>query len=247
MPKADEILAELSALAPPQLAEEWDNVGLLVQPPLPVDRVLVALDITQKVIQEAQEKCCQLIVSHHPVIFQPLGRLLAGEPAAELLRRGMGAICMHTNLDSAQGGVNDRLCEIFGLTQTQPVAGMGRMGLLQKPCSAGELAELCQKKLGGPVQYVPGQNPISRLAVLGGAGGDFVQAAYDAGADCLLTGEARHHEALLAKRLGIALLAAGHFETEWPVVQVLADRLRGRFADLWVGVSEADASPFCHT
>ena len=74
-----------------------------------------------------------------------------------------------------------------------------------------------------------------------------MQAAYDAGADCLLTGEARHHEALLAKRLGIALLAAGHFETEWPVVQVLADRLRGRFADLWVGVSEADASPFCHT
>ena len=110
-----QILGLLQTLAPPELACSWDNVGLLVDADTPVSRVLTTLDITAAVVQEAAENDCQLIVSHHPVIFDPLKRIGAGDVPALLLKNNISAICMHTNLDAAPGGVNDTLADLLGM------------------------------------------------------------------------------------------------------------------------------------
>ena len=109
-----QILGFLRAVAPQELALDWDNVGLLVDAGQPVDGVLTTLDITPAVVREAVENDCQLIVSHHPVIFHPLRTLAADDVPALLMKNGISAICMHTNLDAAPGGVNDTLCDILG-------------------------------------------------------------------------------------------------------------------------------------
>ena len=110
-----QILGFLRAVAPQELALDWDNVGLLVDAGQPVDGVLTTLDITPAVVREAVENDCQLIVSHHPVIFHPLRTLAADAVPALLMKNGISAICMHTNLDAAPGGVNDTLCDILGI------------------------------------------------------------------------------------------------------------------------------------
>ena len=112
-----EILQELKAFAPPELACSWDNVGLLVDAGRPVDKILTALDITAGVVQEAAEAGCQLIVSHHPVIFDPIKRITAQDVPALLLQKGISGICMHTNLDAAEGGVNDLLADTLGIAR----------------------------------------------------------------------------------------------------------------------------------
>ena len=110
-----QILGLLQTLAPQELACSWDNVGLLVDAGVPVSRVLTTLDITAAVVQEAVENDCQLIVSHHPVIFDPLKHISAGDVPALLIKNNISAICMHTNLDAAPGGVNDTLADLLGM------------------------------------------------------------------------------------------------------------------------------------
>ena len=112
-----EILQELKAFAPLELACSWDNVGLLVDAGRPVDKVLTALDITAAVVEEAAREGCQLIVSHHPVIFDPMKRITADDIPALLLKNGISGICMHTNLDAAPGGVNDTLADLLGIAR----------------------------------------------------------------------------------------------------------------------------------
>ena len=244
MSSVEEIRTWLDSWAPQQLAEEWDNVGTLVDCGGPVDRVLTALDITRGVVEEAEQKNCRLIIAHHPVIFSPLKKLGPDQPTFRLVQKGISAICMHTNLDAAQGGVNDVLAGLFGLQGVCPVAGMGRVGRLPRPLAAAQLAGLCARLLGTPVRFVDAGRPVAALAVVGGAGGDFLAAARAAGADALLTGEAKHHEALDAAETGISLVTAGHFATEAPVVPALAEKLRGHFPALEVLVSESCRDPF---
>ena len=110
-----QVLEEMRRIAPPELAESWDNVGLLVDAGRPVDAILTTLDITAPVVEEAVRLGCSLIVSHHPVIFDPIKRITADELPALLLKGGVSAICMHTNLDAAPGGVNDTLAELLGM------------------------------------------------------------------------------------------------------------------------------------
>ena len=110
-----QILGLLQTLAPSELACSWDNVGLLVDVGVPVSHVLTTLDITAAVVQEAVENDCQRIVSHHPVIFDPLKHISAGDVPALLIKNNISAICMHTNLDAAPGGVNDTLADLLGM------------------------------------------------------------------------------------------------------------------------------------
>ena len=119
MTELKEIYGYLKELAPLELAEDWDNPGLLVDCGRPVGRVLTCLDITGPVVREAQEKGCDLVVSHHPVIFRPLKALQEGQVPCLLLKAGISAICMHTNLDAAEGGVNDVLAKKLGLLNTE--------------------------------------------------------------------------------------------------------------------------------
>ena len=244
MTELKEIYGYLKELAPLELAEDWDNPGLLVDCGRPVGRILTCLDITGPVVREAQEKGCALVVSHHPVIFRPLKALQEGQVPCLLLKAGISAICMHTNLDAAPGGVNDTLAQRMGLREVEPFAeGMGRIGWINE-MSAHQLAQETARVLHARVQWADGGKPIRRLALITGSGGSMLEDAIRAGADALLTGEASHHAALDALAAGVTLVAAGHYATEFPVAQTLATRLGDRFRDLEVLVSETDRDPY---
>lgn len=246
MTSIQEIYEMLAGLAPVELAQSWDNPGLLVQAGDATDRVLVTLDITHPVVEEAKRLGCGLIVSHHPVIFDGLKRLDRRDVAFALVQAGISAICMHTNLDAAAGGVNEVLAGLLGIRDMQPFAdGCGRVGEID-PIGTADLAARAQQVLGGPVKYADAGKPVRRLAVISGAGGSMFEDALAAGADCLLTGEASHHAALDAPRLGLSLIAGTHYTTERPVVSAVADRLRAAFPALDVQCSAADRDPFTY-
>ena len=258
MPVAvQEIYDTLQKIAPPELACSWDNVGLLVNAGTPVTGVLTALDITPAVVREAVENDCELIVSHHPVIFDPLRRLDKDDVPALLMQNGISAICMHTNLDAAEGGVNEVLAGIFGMREMEAFAeGCGRVGSIE-PVTVPELAKRAQKELAsrcnqpfnGPavqVKFADTGKTVRRLAVISGAGGSLFEDAIAQGADCLLTGEANHHHAIDAKRLGLSLIAAGHYATEFPVTAAVAEKLRMAFPELEVLVSEDARDPYTY-
>ncbi len=152
MTTVQQVYEVMQRLAPPELAEHWDNPGLLVDCGGDVRRVLVTLDITPEVVAEAVAKQCTVIVAHHPVIFDPLKRLCPADVPYQLVRAGISAICMHTNLDAAEGGVNDVLADLFGIRQRTAFAdGCGRVGDID-PITVPELAALAQHKLAAPVQ-----------------------------------------------------------------------------------------------
>ena len=247
----------MARLAPPQLAESWDNVGLLVDCGRPVTRALTTLDITPEVVEEAARLGCEVIVSHHPVIFSPLKKLSSQDVPFLLVQAGISAICMHTNYDAAEGGVNEILAELFAMRDPEPFAnGCGRVGEID-PVSVPRLAALAQDRLGcfcvppleGPavqVKYTDNGRPVRRLAVISGAGGSMFEDALAVGADCLLTGEANHHAACDAKRLGLGLIAAGHYATEYPAAAVLAARLQEEVPGLVAVASRENRDPFTY-
>ena len=244
-------------MAPLELAESWDNPGLLVDCGGEVSRVLVALDVTAETLAEAEQNGCQLIVTHHPVIFHPLKKLSPADLPFQLVQKGISAICMHTNLDAAEGGVNEVLAGIFGMREMEAFAeGCGRVGSIE-PITVPELAKKAQKELAvrcnqpfnGPavqVKFADTGKTVRRLAVISGAGGSLFEDAIAQGADCLLTGEANHHHAIDAKRLGLSLVAAGHYATEFPVTAAVAEKLRRAFPELEVLVSEDARDPYTY-
>ena len=238
----------MQRIAPLELAESWDNPGLLVNCCRPVDRVLVTLDITPDVVEEAAAKGCGLIVAHHPVIFSPLKRLEPRDVPFQLVQNGISAICMHTNLDAAPGGVNDTLCDILGIAaegRESFAEGCGRIGTTM-PTTVEALAKFCAATLHSGVKYVNGQKPVTCLAEVSGGGGSYLEEAIARGADCLVTGEAAHHIALLARQKGIGLVVAGHWGTEHAIADVLAVQLEKQFPALTVAHAEADADPYSY-
>ena len=257
MTTVQDIYNEMQRYAPLELAESWDNPGLLVDCGGEVRRVLVVLDITPEVVEEAAAKNCQLIVSHHPVIFSPLKKLGPQDVAFRLVQKGISAICMHTNLDAAEGGVNEVLAGIFGMRNWESFAGgCGRVGEID-PITVPELARKAQVELGtrcnrpesGPavqVKFADTGKTVRRLAVISGAGGSLFEDALAVGADCLLTGEANHHAAIDAVRLGLSLVAAGHYATEFPVTAAVAGRLQRRFPEVEVLVSTENRDPYTY-
>ena len=237
-----EIERSLFALAPKETAEGWDNVGHLVgDPEGEVERVLVALDITEAVVDEAIAKGCQLIVAHHPVMnckWLPVQTLRTDTPQGhlliKLLRNGVSAICMHTNLDVAPGGVNDRLAQMLELVDPVPMEnGLIRTGTLKEPMPLAEFARFVAKALGcNGVRYSDCGKMVSRVAVGGGACGDFEDEVIAAGCDTFVTADLSYHKFLDAPGKGINLLDAGHFPTEDPVCAVLIEYLTNRFPGL---------------
>lgn len=255
--KVQQVLEILEQIAPPELACSWDNVGLLVDAGRPVTSIMTALDITADVVRDAAESGCELIVSHHPVIFDPLRCVTAEDVPAMLLQNGISAICMHTNLDAAAGGVNEVLAGIFGMQDPEPFAGgCGWVGSIE-PITVPQLARKAQQELAarcnapdaGPavqVKFADTGKPVQRLAVISGAGGSLFAEALAVGADCLLTGEANHHHACDAKRLGLSLIAAGHYATEFPVTAAVAEKLRAALPGVEVLVSTVNKDPYTY-
>lgn len=196
-------------------------------------------------------------MSHHPVIFSPLKKLSGQDVAFQLVKNGISAICMHTNLDAAEGGVNEVLAGIFGMREMEAFAeGCGRVGSIE-PVTVPELAKGRRKSLPPAATsrstalrcksgFADTGKTVRRLAVISGAGGSLFEDAIAQGADCLLTGEANHHHAIDAKRLGLSLIAAGHYATEFPVTAAVAEKLRTAFPELEVLVSEDARDPYTY-
>lgn len=241
-----EIESFLYGWAPRELAESWDNVGLLVgDPEATVERVLVALDITPQVAEEALERGCQLIVAHHPVMncaWHPVQTVRAddrqGRTLTALLRGGVAAICMHTNLDAAEGGVNDQLARALGLTDTIPLneQKIGRIGTLSCEKPLEQFLHDVVKSLGcRGLRYRSGGRPVRRVAVGGGACGEYIPQALAQGCDTFVTSDLRYNDFLDTQ--GLNLIDAGHFPTEDVVCAEVVRRLQKAFPDIRVSKS----------
>lgn len=249
MVKVSEIFDALSELAPVEGKLGDDNVGLLVGSwDDDVERVLVALDITSEVIEEGKRLGADLIVSHHPMFFG-LRSVTDSDPtgarALALARSGMSAICMHTNLDVAPGGVNDTLCEVLGIEDTETFGGeaCGRVGYVPEQGLFDFMAHVKNALHADGLRYVDAGRPVNRVAVLGGAGGNDMVDAFQAGADTYVTADVKHHQFIDARELGMNLIDAGHFSTENVVVPVLAELLENAFPGLEVSISRVHAQP----
>lgn len=242
MPTIHDIESALYALAPKALAAEWDNVGLLAgSADREVRSVLVALDITEPVVEEAERMGADLIVSHHPVIFHPVKSITDRDPSGRLLirlvRSGTGAVCMHTNLDAAQGGVNDALASALGLQDAAPAAegGIARIGTLPETMALpGFLARVRNALRPNGIRYVDGGRPIRKVAAGGGACGDFLWEAAALGCDAFVTADLKYNHFLDAGVLGLTVIDAGHFPTEDVVCPVVVRYLREKFPEVQV-------------
>lgn len=238
MTTAGEIYAYIDRFAPFHTAMDFDNPGLLVgDPDVPVTSVLLTLDITAAVAGEAEKSGCQLIVSHHPVIFYPLKKLGNNDVPYLLAKAGIAAVCAHTNLDLAEGGVNTCLADRLGLKQVKPLkeyenTGLaeGLIGSLEQELAPEHFAEFVKGKLGcGGLKYTRGSRAVKTVALCGGAGAYLFYDAVSAGADAFVTADTKHHELLAADGLGLTLVDAGHFCTEDVVIEPLLDKLRSGF------------------
>ena len=209
----------------------FDNSGLLVgAPDREVTGVHFALDVTNRVIDEAVANGANLIVTHHPMMFSPVKRLVETEHEARLLcrliREGISLISAHTNLDQAVGGCNDALSQAIGLTDIQG-EGFVRVGTLPHPMAAAELATHIRNQLGDVVRVMGDPLAIiTKVGMCSGSGADEWPGAAAMGAQAFLTGEVKHHIALEAADSGIVMLEAGHYATEAPGIFALAKALQ---------------------
>ena len=249
----------LDQFAPPRLAEDWDNVGLLVgDRQRDVRRVMTCLTITPASAEEGVREGADLIVTHHPLPFRPLKRLTAdstpGRLLLQLIRAGVAVYSPHTAFDSAAAGINQQLAEGLGLcdivplvakSEDMPDLGSGRCGNLAPPLTLAELAERLKAflRLDGLHVVGPAEMRLSRVAVACGAAGEFLDPAQHAGCDTLVTGETTFHTCLEAEAQGMALLLPGHFASERFAVANLAEQLAARFAELHVWASRQERDP----
>ncbi|PON19894.1 Nif3-like dinuclear metal center hexameric protein [Candidatus Entotheonella serta] len=256
-----DVLAFLRTFAPPQLAENWDNTGLLVGCEQDeVSAVLTCLTLTPEVAQEAVACGVRLIVTHHPVLFRPVQRITGdtaeGVMLLTLMRAGIGVYSPHTAYDSAREGINQQWADAFELDAICPLRlfgeggdpdglGAGRWGVLQKPVTLETFVEMVKQTLGVThTQYVgESDRNVQHVAIACGAAAEFMADAAQQGCDVLLTGEARFHACLEARTLGIALVLPGHYATERPAMERLAAILKHQFPNLDVFASRAETDP----
>lgn len=258
MLKLSAICDYLERFAPTVLAEEWDNVGLLAgDPESNIERVMTCLTVTPQTVEEATDRGADLVVSHHPLPFRPLKRLVTDTTPGRLLWKlashGIAVYSPHTAFDSAGQGINQQLAEGLGLTEIAPLVttdalpegtGTGRVGRLQTASSLRKLAERLQRFLGiEQLQFVGDlDSSIQRVAVACGAAGSLLPAAREADCELLVLGETSFHTCLEAQATDVALLLPGHFASERFAVVELAKILSREFAglDIWASARESD-------
>jgi len=243
VPTVQDFLDILQRITPENLAEDWDNVGLLVgEPQRAVHRILLALDPTCSLLDQARAGGYDLVLTHHPVIFRPLKALRTDAPIGKFLataiRDQISVVACHTNLDSIPGGVSDHLAQALGLEDCKPLVsssmgcdlncGIGRLGVYATPLSVeaflGRLRQVCTP----PWMLEAGPRPeqVATVAVCGGSCSDLAETALRQGADVFVTAEIKHSVARWAEEAGLWLLDAGHFATENPAMSFFGDRLR---------------------
>lgn len=254
MTTVNDILLYLETLAPNAMKMDWDNVGLLCgSKNKKVTKILVALDPFESVCKEAAQLGADLLVTHHPLIFQPVSAITddtaIGRAILTLIQGGISAINAHTNLDCAPGGVNDVLAQKLGLRNIEVIAPSGvdeegrPWGLLRQGVVDAQpldhFLKHIKSKLNCPgLKYVSGGKPVSRVAVGGGACAGELREAVNAGCDTFVTADVKYNQFWDAKELGLNLIDAGHFYTENPVCAVLAKKLQAAFPEITVVLSE---------
>lgn len=255
MAAVKEIYQLIDNFAPFETQMDFDNAGFLVgRGDSTVERVLVALDITKVVVEEAVRRGCQLIVSHHPVIFGGVKSVtdetVTGRVLLAMVENGLSAICAHTNLDAAEGGVNDCLAQRLGLTDTVLLEqdgtdrrgrayGIGRIGQAHKTgVSGAEYAAYVKEKLGArSVRFEDAGIPVSRVAVGGGSCGSMLEQVRAAGCDTFVTADVKYDVFLSARAMGINLIDAGHYATENVVCPALVKLIAQAFPQVEVLLS----------
>lgn len=230
MAKVKDFYGYLNSIAPFETQEDWDNSGMLVgDMNAEVKKAAVVLDITHEEIKKAKAIGADLIISHHPVIFNPIKSVTKGSVPYELVASSINALCCHTPLDIADGGTNDSLAKLLGINVTRADDPILRLGTVE-PTTAENLAGKIAKTLNTKVRYADAGKAIKKIAICTGAGCSLIEAAGEI--DAFITGDASHHNFLDCIQAGITLIATGHYETEIIVVPVLVKKLQAQFPDI---------------
>ena len=238
--KVYEIAEIIEKTAPKNIAYDWDNVGLLVgNKNKEINRVFVTLDTNLATVNEAIDAGADMIISHHPIFFEPLKKIEYGTPQGDLvkllIKNNLPLYVAHTNMDMANGGINDKLAEIFQLSNVKileplsdnPSVGLGRYGKGKREVTFSSFVEITKMLLRTPVRYAgDSERIIKNIAVAGGACADLAPLAKNAGCDVLITSDVKYHEMIDAYETGICMIDAGHYPTEICVLDIFEDILK---------------------
>lgn len=240
-----DVYKAIDSIAPFCTQEKWDNSGLLVgSMDMPADRIYITLDISNESIEAAKAAGAQLIVAHHPIIFSPFKSLAPSDPVWQLAAANMAAICVHTPLDIADGGINTRLYDMLkGTLSLGEIAGspdgtgFGWIAEAGEDFSAEELAAILKETLGCPVvRYCKADRPIRKIALCGGSASSFLEDVIAQGCDAFITGDIKHDRWYTARNAGAALFDCGHYHTECIAQDIFAEKLREAFPDAEITV-----------
>lgn len=268
-PQIKDIICSLNSHAPFGLAEPWDNVGLLIgHPEREVTSLLIGLDPTSTLIDEAITIGADTLITHHPLIFQPISAINTTTPAGRVieiaLRQGINVIACHTNLDSAENGVSDALARALGLANLSPLTtnpranlpeqqGMGRIGSYPEGISSSAFLKHLRQALGLEAVHIAGRFPdiIKKVAICGGSGSDLAGIALEKGADIFLTAEIKHHIARWAEESNFCLIEGTHYATERLAIGLLADFMQtektSRNWNISITQTQTESHPFVLT
>ena len=249
----------LDQFAPTALAEDWDNVGLILgDQDREAKRIMTCLTVTPESAGEAIEQKADLIVSHHPLPFSATKRITTDQTPTkliwELAQAGVSIYSPHTGFDSAVSGINQMLCDRIGVLETEPIIpnrsdpempGAGRIGKLTDGVTLYQFATTIKEKFALPRLQVVGDMDaqIQKVATACGSGGSFLSKAATRGADCLVTGEATFHTVLEARAQNVGLVLMGHFFSERFAIEALAEKLAAQFPDAKVWASQKESDP----
>lgn len=243
----DELIQVINSYAPRDLEEDWDNSGWQINLASDeVKRILVSLEITDAVIDEAENIGADFILTHHPLIFGNLDVVdcnsATGNYIARLIKNNQSVYSTHTSFDSAFGGINDDLAERVGLQKIRklhmhkpngdPIEIMGRMGDYESEKTLAEVCDIVKNALKMEMKLIVVGDPkakIRKVAVCGGAGGDAISGLINNHCDLFITGEVRHHEAQMAKEGNLCVINAGHFSTERFFAENMGEKLKSHF------------------
>ena len=257
-PTVGHIGSFLDSIAPLKLAEDWDNVGLLIgHRDQPVRRILTCLTTTPEVVKEARDTSCELVLSHHPLPFKPLKRVTSdsyyGSMVLDLIRSGISLYSAHTAYDGATHGINQQIAAGLGLANicslrpqdSGQTASVGRQGVLPKPMSIQDFAHHAKRYFeGSSVRLATGNDlPVRRVGIACGAVSSLLNDAVKSECDTLVTGEASFHTILEAKGNGINLVLCGHFHSERFAMGSLAEALNQQFSGVHATLSIQETDP----
>ena len=252
------IINEMELLAPTYLKEDFDNVGLMVgDKNKEVKKVLLALDCTLKVIEEAKKENVELIITHHPLIFKRPSSIttdtLQGKKIIELIKNDISLYSSHTNLDSVENGLNDTIVSILGFDNSKILeknkrddkAGLGRIVSLKESIQLEDLISKIKKSLNiNNLRVVKGKDKVNKIAIINGSGQDFIGKAVALGADCIITGDTTYHFASDYKEMEISILDVGHFASEQITFFNVMENLKEKFKDVEFITSTVEEDPF---